>query len=1185
MADSTVNLQITAEDLASAVILGIEKGFKSVATSIKSVNVASDKTRDSIKNTAEQGTSSMEGLSGVIRGIPFLFNQTLQMVQTLAQGLMSLAEPAMQLDRLNTQFKASSGSSALAAKDMQYVREEADRMGLVFIDTAHSFATFNASTRGTALEGEKTKEVFKGVTTAATALRLSTEETNGVLLAFSQMVGKGKVSAEELNQVGERLPGSLDLMAKSMGMTTAEFRKAAEEGRILATELLGKVGPALSSLYGDAAKEAANGSVAQLNRLKNAVFDLSATIGAGPLQVVGALASVLAFLGDSAKKGLAWLNDEKTGASSWAALAFAINTVAPAITAVAGGLTLLTVGHIAYTAATNLAASATGKFTIALLSNPLFLAGAAIIGVATVAIKLLGDTLNGTTEASVKAGKAIAETTEAQRKQAAEAKQLQDEYDKAFGVSLARQLEKREQQYQDDLKMLEKRLSNDLKKTGLTEAEKKKLIEKYVSDKLKLGELYYQATDKLRDDDRNKEQAVYDARVNDYIAFLKNMGRTEEADDQDFARKLQKQRKEVLDHFANREADAKANGQVLVGFEAEKQAALDNLQKQQFAEANRRGLDRVQKDQENAKKAADAQIAEIKRQAAEHIISEEQAADQVLQIEEGLLRKQLDLAKQRANTFNPGSTQYKKAIADIAAAEAGLTNNLAAQYKQREAAQKNSTANQLATAQNAYKEELLSLQQAETNGTISKEQANLERLKLERSYQEQLATIRATELAAIDPQTQVKEYQAALSAKLDADKAYSAAKKAVTDEELRQTTQATAAATKASLQSISQQSDAYKQYVQQIGDAMTGTLASAIGKVKDLSDQAYNSLMAMYESGDHYNQFNAQFRETSEGVEAVTAALEEARTEFGKLTQAVVGDVNAVAFTNWANSVQAEAEKIRIAFLEQKKSALEFSAALEEPEKASAGLLAQINQSMQGMNLLDKSTLDNLKGQIDRVKNAMLAFTEQIMSALKSLQDEWDNMSMSKVQLEEKRYREQVATWQEEYRKAQQQQNTEALDGLRKQMELMDKIHQAKLADLATDPANNVAPIRRAVGGWIPGVGDRDSVPALLTPGEFVIRKAAAGYWGDGMLAAINNPWGYFGQQLQAQLAGISASLPAPTPVPRLAFAVGGPVVDLPQQAAGQTVNITIHTTQPVDDTLIRRKIAPELKRLAALRA
>jgi len=43
-----------------------------------------------------------------------------------------------------------------------------------------------------------------------------------------------------------------------------------------------------------------------------------------------------------------------------------------------------------------------------------------------------------------------------------------------------------------------------------------------------------------------------------------------------------------------------------------------------------------------------------------------------------------------------------------------------------------------------------------------------------------------------------------------------------------------------------------------------------------------------------------------------------------------------------------------------------------------------------------------------------------------------------------------------------------------------------------------------ARGGMVPGTGNRDTVPAMLTPGEFVIRKSSVGKLGAGTLAAMN---------------------------------------------------------------------------------
>lgn len=50
---------------------------------------------------------------------------------------------------------------------------------------------------------------------------------------------------------------------------------------------------------------------------------------------------------------------------------------------------------------------------------------------------------------------------------------------------------------------------------------------------------------------------------------------------------------------------------------------------------------------------------------------------------------------------------------------------------------------------------------------------------------------------------------------------------------------------------------------------------------------------------------------------------------------------------------------------------------------------------------------------------------------------------------------------------------------------------------LSLPPLPGVAPIPEfATGGKVPGTGNKDSVPAMLTPGEYVISKPVAEYWG-----------------------------------------------------------------------------------------
>lgn len=50
----------------------------------------------------------------------------------------------------------------------------------------------------------------------------------------------------------------------------------------------------------------------------------------------------------------------------------------------------------------------------------------------------------------------------------------------------------------------------------------------------------------------------------------------------------------------------------------------------------------------------------------------------------------------------------------------------------------------------------------------------------------------------------------------------------------------------------------------------------------------------------------------------------------------------------------------------------------------------------------------------------------------------------------------------------------------------------------------NIEPLKLAKGGFVPGIGNKDSVPAMLTPGEFVMKKAVSEKYGSA-LSSLNS--------------------------------------------------------------------------------
>lgn len=196
----------------------------------------------------------------------------------VAFSFRELVTAAAQMEQLRSGLTAVTGDATKAGKELEYVRIVASRIGADVTEVGRAFLSLSAATKGTAVEGEPTRQVFEAVATAMGKAGKSSAETSNALQALSQMASKGVVQSEELRgQLGEALPGALNAAAKGMGITTAELMKLVEEGKIAASDLFPALAKGLNELYGSA--PAAQTLTQELTNIKNAITDMAANIG------------------------------------------------------------------------------------------------------------------------------------------------------------------------------------------------------------------------------------------------------------------------------------------------------------------------------------------------------------------------------------------------------------------------------------------------------------------------------------------------------------------------------------------------------------------------------------------------------------------------------------------------------------------------------------------------------------------------------------------------------------------------------------------------------------------------------------------------------------------------------------------------------------------------------------------
>lgn len=219
---------------------------------------------------------------------------------TLAKGISTAMDSAQKLTQIKQLLDFAAGSAKGGAEEFEFIKNESLRLGLALESTAEGYSKLAAVTRGTVLQGKATQDVFVGVAEAAATFHLSGEQVTGTIKALTDMIGKGKVSAEELKgQLGDRLPGAMDLAAKAMGKTTAELYKMMEKGQLLAVDFLPKFGEQLHKTFGSQAVVASESARGSIQKLKNEMFLMAASAGEPFINAMGAASKAILKIGDA----------------------------------------------------------------------------------------------------------------------------------------------------------------------------------------------------------------------------------------------------------------------------------------------------------------------------------------------------------------------------------------------------------------------------------------------------------------------------------------------------------------------------------------------------------------------------------------------------------------------------------------------------------------------------------------------------------------------------------------------------------------------------------------------------------------------------------------------------------------------------------------------------------------------
>lgn len=258
--------------------------FNKLDTKLRSVDVA-------VKNYSRNVGNYSSALVGLGKQLAGALGWAGALTTIVALG-KSFYDTTKQLQVVNKTMELGSKDAQTYASNISFLNDITQKYGLELISTTQAYNKFYIASKNK-LALEEIQLIFDKVSKSASLMGMSMYDQEGVFKALEQMMSKGTVQAEELRmQLGDRLPGAFETMAKAVGVSTAELGDMMKRGEVIASEVLPQFAIELEKAFGADKIELVENLVASENNLTNAWTNFVKSVNEGSSEITTALMSI-----------------------------------------------------------------------------------------------------------------------------------------------------------------------------------------------------------------------------------------------------------------------------------------------------------------------------------------------------------------------------------------------------------------------------------------------------------------------------------------------------------------------------------------------------------------------------------------------------------------------------------------------------------------------------------------------------------------------------------------------------------------------------------------------------------------------------------------------------------------------------------------------------------------------------
>lgn len=260
------------------------------------------KLRDAIRQTgvaAEKAAGGARGWAAAIQASSNSSRSALSIAQRLRGEVLSLTTSYLGLfaainqtasvvkafqaveavqNRLGAVFNQN---TTRVGQEVDFLRNQAIRLGISFEVLGDEYSKLSVAAKEANFAQEETRRLFLSVAEAGRVNKLSIENMRGIFLALTQMISKGKINSEELTrQLGDRLPGAVNIFAGALGVSTSKLFEMMKAGEVFANrKTMLAAADALNDRFGKQLPSSLDSLTSQIGRFQAIMFDLKVQVG------------------------------------------------------------------------------------------------------------------------------------------------------------------------------------------------------------------------------------------------------------------------------------------------------------------------------------------------------------------------------------------------------------------------------------------------------------------------------------------------------------------------------------------------------------------------------------------------------------------------------------------------------------------------------------------------------------------------------------------------------------------------------------------------------------------------------------------------------------------------------------------------------------------------------------------